>query len=313
MITYLPGEKHYIIMPDYAIFTDFYRAQVTEVDIEGNAYGAVRVFIPDLMIEGVEPNFGSDPYGIVAYPANAPIGGYNMPNEEDSKYANSVYVPLKGSWVWVRFENGNTSRCFYTSSFQCKQAMVPPENRNVDTPHKVYTIIKSQSGRAIIVCDSEDQQRVEITGKKREIKDPVEGDNESVYKIDDNMTTILLDERDGKEKLLIRTHKGDFLNIDIENRKLQGFFEEGIILKTNGNIDIQAKKDVNIKVGGDMKTMVGGKIHQVSTYTYIYQAEEFHLKSSKYNFIHATRGTKIDTGAENPTKPKPENPKGERE
>lgn len=260
-------------------YQGFFRAKVVEVDCqeegESNSFGGIRVFIPDIHIETIDKNAKKDKTGIMAYPAcGFPLGGYNVEDKDKtSYYASSFIVPLPGSYVFVFFEGGNIDQCYYFSSWLGKQTQkdeksitpvkAPPENRGVDEPHKVYTLLKSGSGRAIIVCDSEDQARIEITGKKRKIKDSdgPHGDSQSVYQIDTNMTTILLDERDGKEKLLIRSHKGDFINFNIEDRKLQIEMESDIVIKTNGKFTLDVKDNIEIKSDATMNIQTSDEIN----------------------------------------------------
>ncbi|MFW6001896.1 MAG: hypothetical protein ACOCQD_00995 [archaeon] len=241
----------------------FYRAKVTGVDIDDNDYGAIRVFIPDMMTE-LDNDYDEETMGLKAYPANSPLGGYNDDNEE-SYFQSTVYVPLKGSYVWVFFESGNVNRPFYFSGFNYKQAKLPPENRDGEEPHKVYTIIKTHSGRSIIVSDSEDIQRIEITGKKREMEDGPSGDENSIYQIDDNQTTVLLDERDGREKLLIRSRKGDYINFDIENRNVNIKCQNNIEIKSGGSINLQSDEDINLKaVGSINQQTINGEFNILS-------------------------------------------------
>ena len=248
----------------------FIRARVIEVDIEEdgekNTYGSVRVALPDHyppgVIEKALEDYDEDKTGTIAYPANNYMGGFNSEDKDgESWYQASVAVPRKGSWVWVFFEDGKPDRCFYIGAINYRNCRLPPENLKVDEPHRVVTLCKMHSGRAVVICDSEDQQRVEITGKKRKLKGEPSGDQESVYNIDKNQTTILLDEREGKEKLLIRTHKGDFIHIDIDERKLQMYFKDDINIftaadlniTTHGNLNIMSKKDINLNAGGEVK------------------------------------------------------------
>ena len=238
-----------------------YRGVVTEVDIEDNAYGAVRVYIPDILpadiLEKIYPNFETEG-GLIAYPKNSSFGGYS-PNMASADFQGEVHVPLKGSWCWIEFEGGDPARPYYTGPVMNKSAKLPPECRGVAEPHKVH-IMKMQSGRAIVMCDSEDQQRIEICGKKRLMNagSGPEGDAASVYGMNGNMTTILLDERDGTEKLLISTHKGDYLHIDIDQQMLQFYFQNGVRGMTIGNIDINVVGDININAGGKISMQAGG-------------------------------------------------------
>ena len=176
-------------------------------------------------------------------------------------------IPRKGSWVWIFFEAGNINRPYYFAGLDIQNAKTLPENRLGTEWQDKWVIFKSHAGRTIVISDDPDDERVEITGKKRKIKEPPAGDTDSVYQIDENQTTILLDEREGKEKLLIRTHKGDFVNIDIENRTLNIEFESDIEIKTNGNFKLTAKDDIDIKatVGDIFVQAVTGRMNIKST------------------------------------------------
>lgn len=247
-------------------FFGFHRAEVTEVDItvdsEANDFGAIRVFIPDIMT-GDDPYYDPSTMGLIALPANNPVGGRNDKN--DGSYGwGSVMVPRVGDWVWIFFEAGDPSKPFYFSALNIKNTKLPPENRGVTEPHKVYTLLKTYDGRSLIVSDSSDVQRIELTGKYQTgpAEEP-DGDDTDPYTIDDNQTTILFDERDGKEKILIRTHKGDFLHIDVDEQKLQAYFTEDISIKTDADLHLQVSKDVHFQVGGNMYTEIGKNKHLI--------------------------------------------------
>ena len=239
-------------------FDGIYRGRVVQVDVEDdgekNKYGAVRVFIPDLMSKEIQGNIDEFKSGILAYPSNLQLGGYNDddPNGTANFAAAGVYVPLLNSYVKIMFENGDLERAFYIGPWQDKIAPLPPVNRNVDEPHKVYTVLFSGEGRSIVVCDSKDQARVEITGKKRKLNadDGPAGNSSSTYEVDGNQTTIIIDETDGNEKILIRTHKGDFLKFDIEKQSLEGSFKGDILFKTDGKFQVTAKGGIDLKTEG---------------------------------------------------------------
>lgn len=218
----------------------FHRAKVVSAEDELQV-GRVLVWIPDIM------TFLPDTEGLWARPANNPIGGRNSEEGTDNNYMGSQYIPRKGSWVWIFFEAGNPNRPYYFAGLDLENAKALPETRIGKVKTDKWVIFKSNDGRTIVVSDDDDDERVEITGKKRKLKDPPSGDTASVYPIDDNQTSILFDERDGKEKVLIRTHKGDFLHIDIDEQKLQAYFKEGIEIKTDQNLNLTAKEDVNIQ------------------------------------------------------------------
>ena len=217
-----------------------YRAKVVE-NRDTEKFGRVLVWIPDLM-----PSIPDD-QGIWARPANNPTGGRNEQFGTDNHYAGSCYIPKKGSYIFIFFESGNINKPYYFGALDLENTKVLPENQVGENFQDKWTIFKSHKGRAIVISDDPDDKRVEITGEKRKLKTPPSGDIESVYTIDGNQTTILFDERSGTEKILIRTHKGDFLHIDIDERKLQAQFESDIVIKTNGKLQLTAASNIDIK------------------------------------------------------------------
>ena len=230
-----------------------FRAKCVENDINGNKYGAIRVFIPDMMTP-YDPDNDEEVTGLIAYPAN------------NSAYG-AVAVPRVGDYVWVIFEGGDPSSPFYTSVINIKDKEVPAECKNVQFPHQVRPIFKTPTGRSMIVADSPDVQRIEITGKRRKYT-PASGDpnnyknraNEDWTDQDGNYTTILLDEREGKEKILLRSHKGDFIIFDIEQRSLQVQMQGDLVLKVGGKIQIEAGADIGISSGGNTAITAGGAL-----------------------------------------------------
>ncbi len=233
-----------------------YRAKVVD-NVDKENFGRVLVYIPDLM-----PTLDDRKDGVWARPANNPIGGRNTQGDnEDSYYAGSTYIPPKDSWTWVFFESGNINRPYYFGALDLENAETLPENRVGTDKQKKWVLFKSHEGRAIVVSDDDPASgdpRVEITGKKREMKEPPSGDTGSVTKIDDNMTTILLDERDGKQKLLIRTYLGDYVHIDIDEQSLQAYFKKDMKLQCDGDFFLTVNGDINIKSkAGDGKVEFG--------------------------------------------------------
>lgn len=218
----------------------FYRALVVgNKDLEFK--GRIVVWIPQIM-----PEIEKD-RGLLALPANNPVGGRNMEGDEEHHYMGTSYIPKKGSWVFVFFESGNPSNPYYFGACDLENTTVLPECQLGGEPEDKWVIFKSHEGRAVVISDDPDDSRVEITGKKRKITSKPSGDTASVYEIDDNQTTILLDEREGKEKVLIRTYKGDFIHIDIDQQNLQIDFENDINIECRGNFSLNVKKDINIK------------------------------------------------------------------
>lgn len=273
-----------------------WRAQVIN-NKDPNKFGRVLIWIPDMM------PVVDKKQGIWARPANNPLGGRNMESESDHHYMGSSYIPKKGAWVFIFFEGGNINLPYYFGALDLENTKVLPENQLGENYENKWTILKSHEGRTIMISDDPDDARTEITGKKREMDTPPTGDLESVYKIDDNQTTILFDERSNKEKILIRTYKGDFIHIDIDEQNLQAYFKNDIRIQCDGNFYLEAKGDINIKsktgngkvefeagnldikVSGDHFNDIGGEKH-----TKI-QNDSYH---TSLNSIHRRSGVDIN-------------------
>jgi len=218
-----------------------YRAKVVD-NKDTQKFGRVLVWIPDIM-----PDV-SDSKGIWARPANNPMGGRNKDASEH--YAGTSYIPGKGTWVWVFFEAGNINRPYYFGALDLENTRVLPENQVGTNYEKKWTLIKTHDGRAIVASDDPDDARIEITGKKLQLSSPPTGNVGSVYQIDGNQTTILLDEREGKQKVLIRTVKGDFLHVDIDERRLQASFGDDIRIECGGDFYLTVKGNINVMSEG---------------------------------------------------------------
>jgi hypothetical protein len=257
-----------------------YRAKVVD-NKDAEKFGRVLLWIPDLM------PLLQDDVGLWARPANNPVGGRNEVDGSENYYAGTCYIPKKGSWVWVFFEAGNINRPYYFAALDIESAKVlaecqaeSSEEEGSEYEHK-WVIFKSHDGRCIVVSDDLFDARVEITGKKRQITTPPSGDVNSVYTIDGNQTTILFDERVTKEKILIRTYKGDFFHIDIDEQKLQAYFASDIVIKTSKSFLLYAEEDINLKSGAklnldsasDMNMLSDANINQEAT-------DDFNIRAS---------------------------------
>lgn len=259
----------------------FYRAKVVN-NKDSEQFGRVQVWIPALMPDVDESK------GLWARPANDPVGGRNEKEGEDSYYYGSCYIPRKGSYVWVFFEGGNINRPYYFGSLELESSKVLPENQVGSNYQDKWTIFKSHEGRCIVISDDPDDARVEITGKKRKLSGGPSGDTGSVYEIDGNQTTILLDERPGKEKILIRTYQGDFINIDIVKRSFNVKFLGDIIFDATGSIYFKSSTGINI--------LSGGKIAMQATSGYeVTAGPEARITASNIHFkgIHHRSGGTI--------------------
>ncbi len=238
----------------------FYRAKVVD-NKDPDKYGRVFIWIPDLM------PIVDDTEGIWARPGNNPIGGRNMEDQDTNYYEGTSYIPRIGSWLWIFFENGNINRPYYWGALDIENTETLPEVQQGENYEHKWVLFKSHKGRAIVISDDPNDERVEITGKKRKLNTPPTGDWDSVYEIDDNQTTILLDEVEGREKLLIRTVKGDYIHIDIDEQELQVYFKNDIKIQTDGNLHLKVAKNIRIESGENTWLTVGGDTsHQTTNF-----------------------------------------------
>jgi len=271
-----------------------YRAKVID-NKDKEMFGRVMVYIPDLM-----PALSSqDKNGLWARPANNPIGGRNTTEGTDENhYMGSSYIPRIGAWLWIFFESGNINRPYYFGGLDIEHAKVLAENQQGSNYEDKWTIFKSQEGRTIVISDDPDDERVEITGKKRLIAEPPSGDGWSVYAIDKNQTTILLDERDAKQKLLIRTYKGDFIHIDIDEQGLQIQFAGDIQIKNGGNTFVSSAGDMHFLSGGSIYITAKNEINMASGNRFnIESGEEFNRQVLSHS-VETCGGKKINICAE---------------
>jgi len=261
-----------------------YRAKVVDnKDVE--YFGRVLVWIPDLMPEV------DDKKGLWARPANNPVGGRNMENDDEHHYMGSSYIPKIGSWLFVFFECGNINRPYYFGALDLENTPVLPENQLGDNYEDKWTILKTHRGRCIIISDDPDDERVEITGKKRELTEPPTGDTASVYQIDGNMTTILMDERVDLEKILIRTIGGDFIHIDINEQMLQINFASDFQIKSGGDVYMTAEGDIHLVSNKDQLNIA------CATDINIKAANDINLQSQNDINIKAANEVNIESGA----------------
>lgn len=230
----------------------FYRAKVVD-NKDPEKRGQVLVWIPDLM-----PKI-PDTEGIWACPVNT-LGGRDPVNKETWKQG-TCYIPVVGSWVWVFFEGGNPSRPFYFGSIEIEQSRTVVENQLGSEYWNKWTVIRTRQGRVIIISDDPDDARVELTGRKRNESMRLEGDSASVYAIDGNQTVILIDERAGKEKVLIKDWRGNTIHIRSHSDEIHIYANSDIVINTSNNLHIKAAANLDIGVDGDCKIKVGGSMH----------------------------------------------------
>ena len=213
-----------------------YRGIVVD-NVDEEHYGRCKIWVPDLMSEIKKENA---PY---FFPMNQIVGGQH---DKESKWFNSSFIPEVNTWMWVEFENGNPERGFYTQPIQLKDSKLQPQFA-VDGNEQIKGFY-FKDGSSIIQSTKEDDQRVEFTSNKT--------DTEEVYKIIGNQSTILIDMRNDKEKILVEDKKGNSIMISTKNDNIfitqnkdiviQNYEKDISIIQNNGNINLQTPKKINM-------------------------------------------------------------------
>lgn len=274
-----------------------YRALVVDNEDE-ERMGRVRVYIPELFDD---QNVGTNVKDktIWAYPGNNTFGGRKIVPEDstDYSYQGSAYVPAKNTWWIVRFEDGCPHKCFYVRPLDIHHFLLPPENVLGKQYWNKWTLFRSLDGRSIVVSDDPDDERVEITGRKRDIPTGKrrytkeflkEHTTEHIQRINLNQKVILIDDRDGKEKILIADDHGNYINIDTQNNNIYVHSMEDTRIYAEGKIYISVLDDAHIKCNKDIyihaeKGQNGGG--------------NFYLKADESIYMSANKNIHIKAGS----------------
>lgn len=191
-----------------------------------------------------------------AYPANNPIGGRSP---ETSTPYGSMMIPPLDSFVYVFFEGGLIDRPRYIAGLDINYGDNLPENILGNEFWNKWTLFRSPDGRAIIISDDKSDCRTEITGKKR-LQLTKENPEKNVYTIETNQSTILIDDRENLEKILIKDYKGNYINIDSKNDEIEIESKKKMKIKAGGNISIHVTGDADIKTTGNTKVNCDGNV-----------------------------------------------------
>ena len=214
----------------------FYRAKVVDNN-DPNNFGQIKIWVPAIMTD--------ESLSIWALPANNILGGID-PTESSSYRQGSCVIPYVGSWVWVFFEGGDLGKPFYLTTVNIELVKILPEHQ-IGTAHKKFTLFKTQQGRVIIFSDDDVDARTEITGKKRLPDSTIEGSTDNVYKIVGNQSTILIDERDGQEKILIKDFHGNAVSIKTSSDEIHVYAKTNIVVKADATVYVQGATGVHVK------------------------------------------------------------------
>lgn len=229
-------------------FPGFWRALVVNTE-DPKKKG--RVFIEFLQFENEE-----NPIKLWAYPANNSIGGRSV----DSKNPfGSMMIPPVGSYVYIFFEAGHLDRPRYIAGLDIDYGDCIPENELGEEFWNKWTIFRAPDGNAILISNDPGDERTEITGKKRLNLD-LKNKEEQVYTIKTNQSTVLIDDRKDKEKILIKDYKGNYINIDTFNDEIDIEANKQMKIKAGGNVSISVNGDVDIKSTGNTNVQCDGNV-----------------------------------------------------
>lgn len=247
--------------PPNGLLFGFYRALVIDPD-DPKQTGRVKVRIPDVMTNKSTCGEYCD-HGIWARPGNLQLGGRNVRDTlgprcfyKDALYQGQCLIPPKGSHVFIFFEKGDPNRPFYYGAADYGQNKILAEHRTGGKQYLKWTPMKTHEGRTMIFSDDPFDARVEITGKKRTMHNPPDGDFESVYKIDGNQTIFMIEERPGHEKVMLKDYHGNYMKMIQNDGGRQDQFhlwmKDDIHIETLKNIYITAHENIHIKAFQDI-------------------------------------------------------------
>lgn len=134
-----------------------------------------------------------------------------------------------------------------------------------------WSIYKSTKGREIFVSDNnfnddpnyvtgnikEDIEKIGLIGELKTYLPLLPDEPIPELNLYKNRNVILIDETINNESILIKTHKLDYIFIDITNRKLQIRFNDDIEIETGHNLNLKVANDMNIEIGNNLNINIG--------------------------------------------------------
>ena len=247
--------------PPNGLLFGLYRALVIDPD-DPKQTGRVKVRIPDIMTNKATCGEFCEK-GLWARPGNLQLGGRNVRDTlgprcfyDDALYQGQCLIPPKGSHVFIFFEKGDPNRPFYFGAADYGQNKILAEHRTGGKQYLKWTPMKTHQGRAMIFSDDPFDARVEITGKKRILHNPPDGDFQSVYQIDNNQTIFMIEERPDHEKVMLKDYHGNYMKM-IQNDagrsdQFHLWMKDDIHIETLKNIYITAHENIHIRAYQDI-------------------------------------------------------------
>lgn len=247
--------------PPNGLLFGFYRGLVIDSD-DPKQTGRVKIRIPDIMVNKSTCGEFCEG-GLWARPGNLQLGGRNVRDTlgprctfPEALYQGQCLIPPKGSHVFVFFEGGDPNRPFYYGCADYGQNKILAEHRTGGKQYLKWTPMKTHEGRTLIFSDDPFDARVEITGKKRMMHNPPDGDFQSVYQIDGNQTQFMIEERPGHEKVMLKDYHGNYMKM-IQNDagrsdQFHLWMKDDIHIETLKNIYITAHESIHIKAYQDI-------------------------------------------------------------
>lgn len=214
--------------------TKLFTAKVVDVK-DPKKQGRVKVWIPAFMVENVEEN-----QGIWALPENNVFTGNKDSDEQGLNDCGSCIIPPKGSYVLVRFDEGDFNRPKYLSGLNLidDETGIPVENKYGSEYWNKWTLLKSPKGRQILISDDPDDECVIIRGKYKNRGDRNEtGDP----RLPSDSAYFELWEKEGEEYVILKDQSGQFILLDSANNEIKIKHASGSYIHFTANGDILIK------------------------------------------------------------------------
>ena len=219
--------------------TNLYAAKVVDVK-DPKKQGRIKVWIPALMMDSVDES-----QGIWAMPENNFFTGNSESQETGIDDCGSCLIPPKGSYVLIRFDEGDFNRPKYIAGLNLvdNPASIPVENTYGSEYWNKWTIIKTPKGRQILISDDPDDEGIIIRGKykkrgkRNQTNDP---------RLPSDSAYIEIWEKAGQEYVIMKDQSGQFVLLDSANKEIRIKHASGSYIRfaASGDIYIQAANNI---------------------------------------------------------------------
>lgn len=219
-----------------------YQAKVVATEEEhpdGQKWGRVKVWIPDLM-------YGTTPEndGIWAMPGMSLFAGNAKTTLPGMKDCGSLCPPPKETYVLVYFEDDDYSYPRYVGGLIKEQdESVPVENQYGDNWSQKWTLLKTPKGRQILLSDDESNDECIIIRGKYKNRTPAR-EYQGDPRLPSDSQAIQFWEMNGEKYMLVQCADGKYIKMDETEDTIRIQHQNGSYIEftKEGDILIEPKR-----------------------------------------------------------------------